>query len=131
MSYGVTLPRGDMKPHDVTRAQEDLLVRMPDHHRAFLRGLARYHVEGDYLFVHAGVRPGVALADQLDDDLFWILGDFLDSNANFGHVVVHGHTVFDEPEIHGNRIAIDTGAYASGRLTALVLAGGSRSFLRS
>jgi serine/threonine protein phosphatase 1 len=96
-----------------------------------LRGLALRHVEGDYVFVHAGVRPGVALAAQVPQDLLWIRDEFLSSNADFGKIVVHGHTIAEQPEVRRNRIGIDTGAFASGTLTSLVLADDEWSFLQT
>ncbi|HIJ61746.1 MAG TPA: serine/threonine protein phosphatase [Rhodospirillaceae bacterium] len=102
---------------------------LPDRHRRFLAGLPLWHAEGDYLFVHAGLRPGVAMADQNPDDLMWIRGSFLTSAVDHGRMVVHGHSIVPQPEIHANRIAIDTGAYCSGRLTALVSEGSDSGFL--
>lgn len=102
---------------------------VPRDHLEFMEGLPLRHVEGRYVFVHAGLRPGRALAAQTGRDMMWIRDEFLLSNASFGHVVVHGHTISGEPEIRPNRIGIDTGAYASGRLTALVLEGKARRFL--
>lgn len=84
---------------------------------------------GDYLFVHAGIAPGVALADQQVHNLRWIRHEFLDHRADHGHVVVHGHTIAAEPEFRSNRIGIDTGAYMHGRLTALVLEGTGRRLI--
>jgi serine/threonine protein phosphatase 1 len=84
---------------------------------------------GDYFFVHAGVRPGVPLAAQKEEDLLWIRDEFLGSSADFGKIVVHGHTPIEEPDIRRNRINIDTGAYASGNLTCLVIEDESLSFL--
>ena len=78
---------------------------------------------GDYAFVHAGIRPGVALDEQTPADLRWIREPFLSSEQAHGSVIVHGHTIADAPEIRRNRIGIDTGAYQSGRLTALLLEG--------
>lgn len=78
---------------------------------------------GDYAFVHAGIRPGVALEAQIPADLRWIREPFLSSEQAHGSVIVHGHTITDDPEIRRNRIGIDTGAYQSGRLTALLLEG--------
>ena len=78
---------------------------------------------GDYVFVHAGVRPGVPLERQRVEDLQWIREPFLSSRRFHGKVVVHGHTPVDEPQILGNRIAIDTGAYATGTLAAISLIG--------
>ena len=90
---------------------------------AFLRPLETSHVEGDYFFVHAGVRPGIPLDDQSPEDLLWIREEFLASKAYHGRVIVHGHSVRMRPEILANRIGIDTGAYDTGVLTCLVLQG--------
>src|SRR3984885_655857 len=76
---------------------------------------------GDFFFAHAGVRPGIALQAQTQHDLLWIRGDFLNHEEDFGKIIVHGHTPIREPEIRSNRINIDTGAYATDRLTCLVL----------
>ena len=109
--------------------REALAGVLPSGHRAFLEGLSLFHVEGSYAFVHAGIRPGVALEDQQEQDLLWIRDEFLDDRRDHGRVVVHGHSVSDRPEVLPNRIGIDTGAYATGRLTCLVLEGESRRFL--
>lgn len=92
----------------------------------FVAGFEDSVTIGDYLFVHAGIRPGQELGDQKAADLRWIREPFLSSRASHGAVVVHGHTIADEPEIRANRIGIDTGAYMSGRLTALGLEGEQR-----
>ena len=84
---------------------------------------------GDYLFVHAGVRPGIDLDRQSEYDLLWIRDTFLDSALDHGKVVVHGHTPVDAPEVRPNRIGVDTGAFASGVLTSVVLEGESRRFI--
>lgn len=84
---------------------------------------------GDYAFVHAGIRPGVALEAQSLSDLRWIREPFLSSELAHGHVIVHGHTITDEPVFRRNRIGIDTGAYMSGRLTALRLEGEEKSLI--
>ena len=80
---------------------------------------------GDFFFVHAGVRPGVPLREQQEDDLLWIRNEFLDSEMNFGKFIVHGHTPVRESDIRPNRINIDTGAYATGKLTLLTIQGNS------
>ncbi len=107
----------------------DLLRAVPPAHETFLRALVSHHREGDLFFAHAGVRPGVALDRQSQDDLLWIRDGFLDSDADFGALVVHGHTVVAEPEVRANRIGIDTGAWRTGRLTAAVFEGEAVAFL--
>ncbi len=90
---------------------------------AWLEALPLYHVAGPYLFVHAGITPGLPLEDQDPADLLWIRRPFLDSDADHGFVVVHGHTPGNDPVVRRNRICVDTGAVFSGRLTAAVLDG--------
>jgi len=120
MSYGI------MPPVDAGRGGHAKLAAafdsvLPDGHRRFLDNLRLSFTCGDYFFVHAGVRPGVPLAKQREEDLLWIRQDFLLCEEEFGKVIVHGHTPVPEPEVHPNRINIDTGAYATGRLTCLKL----------
>jgi len=95
--------------------------RIPPEHVAFMRGLALTWAAGPYLFVHAGLRPGMPLERQTREDLIWIRQPFLYSDADFGAVVVHGHTPMGVPEVRPNRIGVDTGAFAGGRLTCAVL----------
>lgn len=111
-------------------AEQDELIRqltetIPSHHMKFFRSLRARFVCGDFFFVHAGVRPGVALAKQEEQDLLWIREEFLQSNRNFGKYIVHGHTPVQEPDIRANRVNIDTGAYATGNLTLLTIQGDS------
>lgn len=97
---------------------------MPAHHIAFLRAGKDMVRLGDYLFVHAGVRPGTALDAQERSDLFWIRGGFLeDEESDHGAMIVHGHSISAAPDFRRNRIGIDTGCYRSGTLTALVVEG--------
>lgn len=110
---------------------EDLKTNLPPQHLTFLQSLVPYHVEGDYLFVHAGIRPGIRLEDQDERDLLWIRGAFLFSPESHGRIVVHGHTIEPEPDVQASRIGIDTGAYATGCLTCLVLEGRGRRFLQT
>jgi serine/threonine protein phosphatase 1 len=102
---------------------------VPDAHRAFLATGEDMIVIGDYAFVHAGVRPGVALDRQTQADLRWIRDSFTRDGSDHGKVVVHGHTITDQVEERTNRIGIDTGAYSSGRLTAIGVEGDQRWFL--
>ena len=128
MSYGVALPQSD---RDLVRVQGELRAALPARHLDFMRALKLTHVEGDYFFTHAGVRPGVALTAQEPQDLLWIRDVFLSSTADFGKIVVHGHSITDAPDVRRNRIGIDTGAFASGKLTCLVLQGQDLAFLQT
>lgn len=118
-SYGID-PRG---PRDRWRNL------IPQTHQAFMRSLVLMHREGGYVFVHAGVRPGVPLERQARDDLLRSRQPFLYSEADFGAVVVHGHTPVKAPVVRHNRIAIDTGAVFGGPLTCVVLEAGTLGFL--
>ena len=111
------------------RDDAELQARLPKTHEHFLKNLKLTYRAGDYLFVHAGIRPGVPLEQQDGNDLIWIRNRFIDSDADFGCVVVHGHTPNPEIQSRHNRIGIDTGAYFSGRLTAVVLENDIRRFL--
>jgi serine/threonine protein phosphatase 1 len=106
-------------------------AHIPLPHLMFLRDLAINHRVGPYLFVHAGVRPGVKLEAQTRQDMLWIREPFLSSRADHGAVVVHGHTPKREPVVQPNRIAIDTGAVLGGALTCVVLEGDKLGFLQS
>lgn len=128
-SYGVALDPGLPPERWLVQAQEAFNRAVPERHLAFLEGLPLKHEEGGYLFVHAGIRPRVALDRQRRHDLLWIRHEFLDSEADHGRVVVHGHSISNEPELLSNRIGIDTGAFMTGCLTALVLEGRERRFL--
>jgi serine/threonine protein phosphatase 1 len=109
--------------------QAALLDVLPKAHWRFLESLELKRVIGDYVFVHAGLRPGVPLEDQKPDDLLWIRQLFLDCQEPFEKVVVHGHTPDRAPVVGSNRIGIDTGAVFSGCLTALRLENETRAFL--
>jgi serine/threonine protein phosphatase 1 len=129
-SYGVRPPDA-ASARDLLRAQEQLRDKVPERHIRFMRALSPFHEEGDYFFAHAGVRPGVPLRSQVPEDLLWIRREFLDSTAEYGKIVVHGHTITDLPEVRRNRIGIDTGAFASGKLTCLVLEDENFSFIQT
>src|SRR5690606_16399056 len=94
---------------------------VPDRHQAFLRALELYVVAGDYVFVHAGLRPGVPLASQTEQDMLWIRREFLEATRPFEKVVVYGHTPQQDAVVEPHRIGIDTGAFVTGVLTALRL----------
>ena len=122
IAYGLKPP---INPTEFERAElaRDLAVALPGTHRAFLQTLEPYFVCGDFLFVHAGVRPLVPIEHQTEDDLLWIREEFLLWEKDFEKVVVHGHTPVHEPDIRANRINIDTGAFATGRLTCMMFEG--------
>lgn len=127
LSYGVDEEAYERE--DLKGVQRLIRDHVPATHLDFLRALPDSIVIDDYVMVHAGLRPGVALDEQKSSDLRWIRAPFLDHGGRFERFVIHGHTVTAAPDIRGNRIGIDTGAYRSGRLTALVLDGDSRRFL--
>ena len=129
-SYGLSLEHHS-EHQEVEEIREHLIANFPARHDDFLKRLRSHFVFGDYYFAHAGVRPGVLLKEQNDEDLLWIKDDFLESREDFGKIVVHGHTPVELPEIRPNRINIDTGAYLTNQLTCLVLDGKSRRFLQT
>jgi len=98
---------------------EDFAERLPEDHRRFLASLSAFHRAGGYGFVHAGLRPGVALESQDVADLTGIRDEFLSDDGDFGFVVVHGHTPVERVDFRSNRINLDTGAYLSNRLSVL------------
>ncbi len=111
---------------DLAEVRELMEIAIPAADLAFIRGFEDSITIGDYLFVHAGVHPDAAMDQQRTGDLRWIREPFLSHAGSFGPVVVHGHTITDQPEVRHNRIGLDTGAYRSGRLTALGLQGTAR-----
>ncbi|WP_242182451.1 metallophosphoesterase family protein [Sphingomonas sp. CARO-RG-8B-R24-01] len=134
MSYGVAVAESDSDTleEDCVALRDQLLDQMPASHLDFLRALPIRRVCGDYVFVHAGLRPGVSLARQEDEDCLWIGKEFLRSDHRFEKVVVHGHSWnSDAPVVTANRIGIDTGAYATGVLTAVRLDGSSIAFIQA
>ena len=131
ISYGVDRTSITAGQDRFAAMSDGLKRKLPVEHLAFLRALAMYHVEGDYLFVHAGIRPGRPIEAQTGQDLMWIRDEFLSSDADHGCCVVHGHSIKPEPDMRHNRIGIDTGAFYSGRLTGLVLDGAERRVLQT
>lgn len=127
LSYGVS--EDQYRDSDFDELAAMIATKVPEEHVAFLSGFEDIIEIGDYAFVHAGVRPGVPLAEQSVSDLRWIRGDFLDCRESLGKMVVHGHTISNDADICANRIGIDTGAYLTGRLTAIGLEGTDRWFL--
>jgi serine/threonine protein phosphatase 1 len=128
LSYGVRPPRFD-GDKDFVAARDELLLKCPVAHIDFFKSLRYMYEEGDYLFVHAGIRPGVALHRQSERDLLWIRDEFLEFEGLTDRVIIHGHTPSERPVRKANRLCLDTGAYITGRLTAVVLEGDEGSFL--
>lgn len=118
-SYGITLPP---QIRQKTLAQE-LRAAVPEAHLDFLRSLHLSHPEPGYFFAHAGVRPGVPLDAQEEEDLLWIRQEFLKDTSDHGALVVHGHTPVDAADLRANRLNLDTGAAYGGPLTAAVFEG--------
>lgn len=130
--YGVAAPdplaRDDSS---VANLRDRFASALPQTHLEFFQSLQVRHHVGDYFFVHGGIRPGIPLAEQSDRDCMWIRKSFLDSELDHGAVIVHGHSISALPVVRHNRIGIDTGAYRSGVLTALVLDGTTWNFLQT
>ena len=126
-SYGVSLRL------DAGETTEALRLRLwrafPRTHELFFQCLRYAYSCGDFLFVHAGIRPAVPLAEQDLRDLLWIRHEFLDSAQDHGKLVVHGHTPVPHPDVRANRINIDTGAWRTGTLTCVAIEGASILFL--
>jgi serine/threonine protein phosphatase 1 len=129
LSYGVD--RAAFAQAELEEAQAMMRAAVPHEDVAFIEGFEDMIAIGDYLFVHAGIDPRVPIGEQSVHDLRWIREPFLSYPEALGQVVVHGHTISDEPEDCGNRIGIDTGAFMTGRLTALVLEGTKRRYLEA
>jgi serine/threonine protein phosphatase 1 len=127
-SYGVRV--GSMMiGRSYENAADALRQALPPQHREFLSSLRLSLDLGRYFLCHAGIRPGIPFDRQDPEDLMWIREEFLLSRMDFGKVVVHGHTPTEEPEVLPNRINIDTGAFATGRLTCVVLEEGKHRFI--
>ena len=120
MSYGVA-PGQPPSGKPIVELQAAFHHALPQAHLRFFRDLQPSFACGDFFFAHAGVRPGVELSRQIENDLLWIRDEFLSSDEDFGKIVIHGHTPTHEVEVEPNRINIDTGAFATGRLTCLVI----------
>ena len=123
----------DLKLDEATfeEVAERFPAMVPTAHVNFLTSGEDVVEIGDYAFVHAGIRPGVALEKQIRSDLRWIRGDFLNDKRDHGAMVVHGHSIQEEVDEWPNRIGIDTGAYKSGVLTALAIEGSERRYLKT
>ena len=126
LSYGVPVRAMPADPVSAEELRQATKAALPASHEAFLRRCAFQHVEGDYVFVHAGIRPGRSLESQSPQDLCGSATISCAARRRCQAVVVHSHTICDNPQDLGHRINIDTGAFVGGRLTALALRGGAR-----
>ncbi len=130
-SYGVELD-DELSDEGLIAARDRLLERLPASHLHMLHQLELMLIVGDYAVVHAGVRPGVALESQSEQDLLWIRDAFIDAEGPFEKVIVHGHTwTGNQPQLEPHRIGVDTGAYQTGVLTAVRLDGRDITFLQA
>jgi serine/threonine protein phosphatase 1 len=129
LSYGVDQAAYDAA--DLADLTELAAKHVPADHIEFLKSFDTHIEAGDYLFVHAGIRPGYAIEEQEASDLRWIRREFTEHEGDFGRMVVHGHTIVEEVDERPNRVGIDTGAFATGRLTAIGIEGSERWFLQT
>ncbi|MGV8953378.1 MAG: metallophosphoesterase [Cypionkella sp.] len=118
-SYGVANPAD----RPLAPVHAEAVAAVPADHVAFLAGLPTSFQRGAAFFCHAGIRPGVAFADQVEDDLVWIRQEFLEDTRDHGALIVHGHTAIDTPTHYGNRLNIDSSAAYGGPLSVVVLEG--------
>ena len=124
-SYGVE--KAADRP--VARVHAEALDAVPQAHLDYLNGLPVLHRLGETAFVHAGIRPGIALDQQTETDLIWIREPFLSEPASFGPLIVHGHTAIDHATQYGNRLNLDSGAAYGGPLSAVVIEGREAALL--
>jgi serine/threonine protein phosphatase 1 len=130
LSYGVRPPLFD-SVEQFEAARLALAAALPPAHLKFLGALEPMVICGDYAFVHAGIRPGLDIDSQSEQDLLWIRDEFLSCTATYEKVIVHGHTPVPRPQSLSNRIAVDTGVYATGVLSCAVLEGTDRRFIQA
>lgn len=130
-SYGVQPPAQRTDPEAWVKTRDAFALVLPAEHRTFYETLELMFTVGDYAFVHAGVRPGVPLDRQEERDLLWIRQEFLAERGRFEKVIVHGHTPMEAPQLTPFRLGVDTGAYATGVLTAVRLEGETQRVMQA
>lgn len=123
-SYGFDIDDFNSSRRERRMLQYKVDSHVPEEHREFLHKLPACAIFSDFVFVHAGLRPGVPMSAQTDEDMLWIRKAFLDQSEDFGFTVVHGHTPLDKPFASSYRICVDTGAYISDHLTAAKIVDG-------
>lgn len=131
VSYGVQPPATRTDVEAWVKVRDAFDAALPATHRQFYGALKLMAEVGDYAFVHAGVRPGVPLAEQAERDLLWIRHEFLQDRGPHGKVIVHGHTPAEEAQLLRHRIGVDTGAYATGVLSAIRLYGTEQRLMQA
>lgn len=129
LSYPIA--RAEYISLDMEQLTERLATLVPESHLQFVEGFEDQIIIGDYAFVHAGIRPGVPLSEQKPSDMRWIREEFVSQRGDLEKVIVYGHTIYEDVDERGSRIGIDTGAYDSGKLTALALEGAERWYLQT
>lgn len=131
LSYGIPFKGDLMNTESMAALQQDVIKAFPAAQRQFLEAMPTFFSCGDYYFVHAGIRPEIPLDQQSDNDRLWIREEFLQSNAAHEKFIIHGHSITPEVDQQAYRMGIDTGAYASGHLTALVLEDETRRIIQT
>lgn len=121
LSYGISMDPKLPLASRLAAAHKDFKNKLPESHLRFFNALELNFEVGDYFFVHAGVRANRSLEDQTEEDMLWIRSEFLESRKRFEKIIVHGHSIHWEPAVTHRHISVDTGAYVTGRLTAVVL----------
>ena len=129
LSYGVSAEAYDSA--SLAELADIISEYVPKSHMEFMASFLPFYDEGDYFFVHAGVRPNVPLSEQKSSDLRWIRREFLDYDRRHEKMIVHGHSVKEDVDERSNRIGIDTGAYRTGTLTAIYIEGGQYYFIQA
>ena len=131
LSYGVRLSKLPSNENELNALCYQFKNFIPDSHLNFMAATEYYYETGSYFFCHAGIKPGIALHRQQPSDLLWIRDKFVSSKKQHEKIIVHGHTISDEVDTQANRIGIDTGAYATGILTCLVLENDTQQVLQT
>jgi serine/threonine protein phosphatase 1 len=131
VSYGVQPPAQRTDAEAWKPVRDAFAEALPAVHRAFYENLELMITVGDYAFVHAGVRPGISLENQSERDLLWIRQEFLAERGRFEKIIVHGHTPMEAPQLTPTRLGVDTGAYATGVLTAVRLEGEDQQVMQA
>ena len=133
ISYNIFPKPGAVAEKALVQIRDQLAERLPDQHIKFFNSLIPSYQDGDFMFVHAGVNPKLPLSKNTEEDLLWIRDPFLKHRGLYEKVIVHGHTITSDakPEIHANRVGLDTGSYATGVITAMIMEGRDKSYISS